>query len=70
MILTPMGCRLGNFHLSTKKPEDAIEAFQRALATFPNDMNSLVGLKSAFEVLGKNKDAEVIEKRIADLKAE
>lgn len=70
MILTPMGCRLGNFHLSSKKPEDAIEAFQRALANFPNDMNSLVGLKSAYEVAGKNKDAEVIEKRIAELKAE
>jgi tetratricopeptide (TPR) repeat protein len=70
MILTPMASRLGGFFLATQKPEDAIAAFQRALASFPNDMNSLVGLKKAYEAAGKIKDAETIGKRIEELKAD
>ena len=70
MILTPMALRLGNFYLATAKPPEAISAFQRALAAFPNDMNSLVGLKRAYETAGKTVDATVIGKRIDDLRAE
>jgi tetratricopeptide (TPR) repeat protein len=70
MILTPMASRLGEFFLSTGKPDEAVEAFQRALAAFPNDMNSLIGLKSAYQAAGKTQEAEVIAKRIEELKAE
>lgn len=70
MLLTPMASRLGEFFLSTGKPDEAVEAFQRALAAFPNDMNSLTGLQKAFQAAGKTKEAEVIGKRIEELKAE
>jgi tetratricopeptide (TPR) repeat protein len=70
MILTPMASRLGEFQLSRERPAEAIDAFQRALVAFPNDMNSLVGLQKAFQAEGKVRDAEVIGKRIADLKEE
>ena len=70
LIITPMASRLGAFYLATKKPQDAIEAYQRALAAFPNDMNSLIGLKSAYEVAGNTVQAQVIGKRITELKAE
>lgn len=69
MLLSPMASHLGGFFLATKKPEEAIEAYQRALELFPNDMNSLVGLKSAFEAAGKTQDAQSIGKRIEELKA-
>jgi tetratricopeptide (TPR) repeat protein len=70
MILTPMASRLGEFFLSTGKPDEAVEAFQRALAAFPNDMNSLSGLMNAYQAAGKTKEAAVIAKRIEELKAE
>lgn len=70
MIITPMAARLGAFYLASKKPDEAIEAYQRALASFPNDMNSLVGLKSACEVAGKNAEAEAAAKQIEALKAD
>lgn len=70
MILTPMASRLGGFFLAEKKNDEAIEAYQRALATFPNDMNSLVGLKDAYQAAGRAKEAEETAARIADLKAQ
>lgn len=70
MIITPMAARLGAFYLATKKPDEAIETYQRALTTFPNDMNSLVGLKSAYEVAGKSAEAEGVGKQIEALKAD
>lgn len=70
MILTPMSARLGDFFLTEKKPEDAIEAYQRALNTFPNDINSLTGLKSAFKAAKKTKEAAEIEKQIETLEAD
>lgn len=69
MLLTPMASRLGEFYLATGKPADAVTEFQRALAAFPNDMNSLVGLKKAYEATNNTVQAEVIAKRIEELKA-
>jgi len=68
LILTPMASRLGNFYLATKKPAEAIEFFQRALESFPNDNQSLVGLKSAFEVSGKSDEATAVEQKIEQLR--
>lgn len=70
MILTPMASRLGEFQLAQKRPPEAIEAFQRALASFPNDMNSLVGLQKAYQAAGKAPEAEAIGELIVELRAE
>ena len=70
MILTPMASRLGGFFLTEKRHDDAIEAYQRALTTFPNDMNSLIGLKKSFEAAGKIKGAVETAVRIENLKAQ
>ncbi len=69
LVLTPMASRLGAFFLATKKPADAIEAYQRALATFPNDIRALIGLKSSYEVAGKTFEAAETSKAIEALKA-
>jgi len=70
MLLTPMSIRLGDFFLATRKPQDAIEAFQQALSAFPNDMNALAGLKRAYEAAGKTPEVEETERKIHALKAE
>lgn len=68
LILTPMASRLGAFYLATEKPEEAIDAYQRALAAFPNDMETLVGLEAAYKVAGKTKEAAEISKKIEAFK--
>ncbi len=70
LILTPMAARLGNFYLTEKNPEEAIDAYQRALRTFPNDIGALTGLKTAFEGAGKTEQATETGKRIEALKAD
>ena len=67
LILSPMASRLGNFYLATKKPAEAIESFQRALTSFPNDNQTLVSLKAAFEVAGKSAEANEIAQKIEQL---
>ncbi len=69
LICTPMASRLGGFYLATKKPDQAIEAYQRALKAFPNDLRSLIGLKAAYEVAGKSQEATEIATQIEQLKA-
>ena len=70
LILTPMASRLGGFYLATKKPVEAIEAYQRALSAFPNDMESLIGLKTAYEMAEKTKEAAETSKKIESLKTQ
>ena len=70
MVLTPMAIRLGEFHLADHKPADAIEAYQRALASFPNDLFALAGLKRAYEAADNPTEAAAVSKKIQDLKAE
>jgi len=70
MVLTPMAARLGEFYLGKQRPAEAIEACQRALAAFPNDMVALEGLKRAFDAAGKSTEAAEIGKKIAALQAE
>lgn len=70
MILTPMAIHLGEYYLSVGKAPEAIEAYQRALAEFPNDMNALVGLKTAFEKADRPADVETTTKRIEALRAQ
>ena len=69
-VLTPMASRLGQFFLDEKKYDEAINAYQRALAVFPNDMASLTGLKNACEKAGKSAEALETTRRIESLKAD
>jgi hypothetical protein len=70
MILTPMASRLAGYQLSTGLPLEAIESYHRALTAFPNDMDSLIGLKAAYEKAQLPADVANTAKRIADLKAQ
>jgi tetratricopeptide (TPR) repeat protein len=70
MILTPMAAHLGDFFLTTQKPTEAIEAYQRALTAFPNDMSTLTGLKRAYEAADNTTAAAAITKKIEDLMAQ
>lgn len=49
LVLTPMASRLGQFHLESGRPAQAIEAFERALVSFPNDSPTLSALAMARE---------------------
>ncbi len=68
VLLTPMAIRLGEYHLAANQPQEAIEAYQRALTAFPNDMHALQGLKTAFEQAKKPEDATITEKKIQELR--
>ena len=70
LILTPMASRLGEYYLAVGQPKEAIESYQRALTAVPNDMNALLGLKSAFDQAKLPEDADATEKKIQDLRAQ
>jgi tetratricopeptide (TPR) repeat protein len=70
MILTPMAIRLGEYYLAVKQPKEAIEAYQRALTAFPNDMNALLGLETSYEKANLPKEAAETDRRIQDLRAQ
>lgn len=70
MVLTPMAIRLGEYFLIVNKPQDAIESYERALTSFPNDMHALLGLKDAYEKANRPNDVSATEKKIQDLRAE
>lgn len=70
MILSPMAIRVGEYYLSAEKPAEAIEAYQRALAAFPNDMHALTGLKEAYLEAKLPEEAAATEKMIEALKAQ
>jgi tetratricopeptide (TPR) repeat protein len=70
MILSPMAARLGEYYLAVNQPKEAIEAYQRALTAFPNDMNALLGLKTSFEKANLPKEAADTDRKIQDLRAQ
>ena len=70
MILTPMANHLGEYYLATGNPKQAVEAYQRALTEFPNDMNALLGLKTACEKAKLPEDAEKAAQQIEALRAQ
>jgi tetratricopeptide (TPR) repeat protein len=70
MILTPMAIRLGHYHLTIGQTTEAIEAFERALVAFPNDMHALLGLKSAYEAARLPDEAAATEEKIQRLRAQ
>lgn len=70
LLLTPMAAHLGGYFLATHKPAEAIEAYQRALAAFPNDLDALDGLQRAYQAAGNPAEAAAIGQKIADLRAQ
>lgn len=70
MILTPMANGLGEYYLAADKPAEAVEAYDRALVAFPNDMRALIGLKASYEAAKKPEEAKKVEQRITDLTAQ
>ncbi len=57
-LLAPGWVTLGMVLDGTGKPEEAVAAFQRALALNPRDPDALRGLAKAYESLGRVADAE------------
>jgi tetratricopeptide (TPR) repeat protein len=70
VLLTPMSNHLGEYYLASKKPTEAVEAYERALAAYPNDMRGLEGLMKAYESAELPAKAEEVGKRIEALKTE
>ena len=70
MLLTPMAIHIGDYFLAVGRTTDAEEAYQRALAVFPNDMNALTGLKRTYEQAKLPAKAGETEKRIEELRAQ
>jgi tetratricopeptide (TPR) repeat protein len=70
MVLTPMASRLGEYYMAVGKPTEAIESYTRALASFPNDISALNGLKGAYEGAKLSNEAAATQKKIETLQAE
>ena len=70
MILTPMSMQLGSYYLQADKPAEAIEAYERANESFPNDLQVLMGLKKACEAAHNAEKLAKTEAQIAELKSQ
>jgi tetratricopeptide (TPR) repeat protein len=70
LVLSPMAARLGEYYMQAGKPGEAVEAFQRALTSFPNDMRALESLHRALEAAGMPAEAGETAKKIKALKSE
>jgi len=70
VILMPMAIRLGEYQLASGKPAEAVNAYQEALRSFPNDMNALLGLRKAYEKAHQKEKAGETQRRIDSLRAE
>ncbi len=66
-ILTPMAARLGDYFLARNEPAKAVEAFEEALAAFPNDMETLRRLKKAYTDNKQPEEATLTAKKIEEL---
>lgn len=54
-ILTPMAMRLGDYYLASGAPLRAVDAYEEALADFPNDQVSLDKLREAKKIVAAEK---------------
>lgn len=55
-VLAPAAGRLGELLMAEDKPAEAIDAYKRALALFPNDPQLLGSLEKASRTAGRNED--------------
>ena len=70
LLLSPMAAHLGAYYLATQKPAEAVEAYQRALAAFPHDLDTLAGLQRAYQAADNPTAAADIGQKLAALKAQ
>ena len=68
MLLTPMAARLGDYYLTTGKPAEAVDAYQRALKAFPNDLTTMAGLQKAYTANGNAEHAQETGGRIEEVR--
>jgi tetratricopeptide (TPR) repeat protein len=64
VVLSSALVKLGYFHLLDEQPEAAIEAFNEALKSFPNDIDGLQGLQRAYEAANKPAEAAAVAAQI------
>jgi len=68
VVLLPMQARVGNYYLTVNEPASAIEAFNQALAAFPNDIEAMQGLQLAYEAAKKPDQAALVARKISKLR--
>lgn len=67
VVLSPMLARVGSLYLTEKKPEEAVGAYDEALAAFPNDIEVLQGLQQACEAANLTEKATAVAEKIKQL---
>jgi tetratricopeptide (TPR) repeat protein len=69
VILTPIWRHVAEFYVSEGRLSDAVEYYQRALMTFPNDMRTLEGLKQVYKKSQLPAEVEKVVRQIDALRA-
>jgi tetratricopeptide (TPR) repeat protein len=69
VILTPISRHIGEFYMTLQQPTEAIDFYQRALTAFPNDMQSLLGLREAYLLAKLPQEAEKVGQQIERLRS-
>jgi len=64
MVITPMENKLGEYYLHMGKNADAYDAFTQGHEEFPNNMGSLTGMQRSLKLMGKKREAQMIQKHI------
>ena len=64
LVLTPMENRLGEYYLKMGKNVEAYEAYQAGLKRYPNNMDSLLGVKRSLDLLGKTNESALVQRHI------
>ncbi|MFK7909575.1 MAG: hypothetical protein AB8F34_03135 [Akkermansiaceae bacterium] len=64
LVITHMENRLAEYYLKIDEQNEAYGAYQDALGLYPNNMDSLRGIKKCYLAMGQNKEAEQIQKHI------
>jgi tetratricopeptide (TPR) repeat protein len=58
---------LGDLHMESGRPEEALAAYRRSLELHPNRLNSLIGAARAATALGNEEEAEAIHAALTKL---
>lgn len=66
----PMELRLGHYYLSAADPSAAAKAFRNGLLIRPNHLQTLEAFREALLKQDRKEDAELMTKRIADVKGD
>lgn len=64
LVITHMENRLGEYYLRIGENKEAYGAYQDALNMYPNNMDSLRGIRKCYLAMGQKEDAEQVRKHI------